>query len=89
MADAKTLEELATADYWDARYSKPDAAPTYEWFKGFDNLQDFFIKHLPPPTADLRIIHLGCGNSVCQPIMSMTRSADSFANCPRNLRMQV
>ena len=30
MADAKSLEELATAEYWDARYSKPDAVETYE-----------------------------------------------------------
>lgn len=66
MADAKSLEELATAEYWDTRYSKSNAVETYEWFKGYDNtsLRDFFTKHLPQSCSKPRILHLGCGNSV-------------------------
>jgi len=66
MAGAKSLEELATVEYWDTRYSKPNVVQTYEWFKGYDNirLREFFTKHLPQSSSELRILHLGCGNSV-------------------------
>ncbi|KAL9115610.1 MAG: hypothetical protein Q9187_007235 [Circinaria calcarea] len=66
MAGAKTLEELASAEYWDARYSST-AESTYEWFKSYNNLKPFFSRHLPAAKdenrANVRLLHLGCGNS--------------------------
>lgn len=66
MADAKTLEELAEPDYWNARYAKPADSETFEWFKSYKNLEAFFAKHMPraDDNAQPRILHLGCGNSV-------------------------
>ena len=69
MADAETLEELAHAEYWNQRYSSSSDS-SYEWFKSFETLKPFLCKHLPDPFAGLdainpRILHLGCGNSVC------------------------
>ena len=69
MANAETLEELAHAEYWDQRYlSSSDSS--YEWFKPFEILKPFLSKHLPVPSVGVngtnpRILHLGCGNSVC------------------------
>jgi hypothetical protein len=77
MSDAKTLEELAFAKYWDERYGKPDAEESFEWFKSYENLKGFLGKWLPKVEeggedgkegegkADQPLIlHLGCGNSV-------------------------
>ena len=67
MADAKTLEEIATAEYWDTRYSSTTES-TYDWFKTYDNLKPFLSRHLPAPKdergVNVRLLHLGCGNSV-------------------------
>ena len=72
MADAKTLEELASVEYWDTRYSSTPES-TYEWFKSYDSLKPFFSKHLPAPEdedgANVRVLHLGCGNSVSSVIV--------------------
>ncbi|KAJ7855034.1 S-adenosyl-L-methionine-dependent methyltransferase [Mycena olivaceomarginata] len=66
MANAKTLEELSRADYWDERYRGDDSKDaTFEWFKSFSNLESLFSKCLPKPAGAFpRILHLGCGNSV-------------------------
>jgi len=73
MSDAKTLEELAFAKYWDERYAKPDAEESFEWFKSYENLRGFLGKWLPEVKetgqGEVRggqpsILHLGCGNSV-------------------------
>lgn len=71
MSGSKSLEELSFSSYWDSRYAKPDAEESFEWFKSFSNLQNFFERHLPPPTLSVNdsgkppaILHLGCGNSV-------------------------
>ena len=69
MADAETVEELAHAAYWNQRYSSSSDS-SYEWFKSFASLKPFLSKHLPDPSTwvngtDPRILHLGCGNSVC------------------------
>lgn len=67
MSDAKTLEELAFAKYWDERYAKPDAEESFEWFKSYVNLKGFLKKWLPKVEAQNeqpKILHLGCGNSV-------------------------
>ena len=71
MSDAKTLEELAFAKYWDERYAKPDAEESFEWFKSYENLKGFLEKWLPKVQEigeekgeRPKILHLGCGNSV-------------------------
>jgi len=71
MSDAKTLEELAFAQYWDERYAKPDAEESFEWFKSYENLRGFLGKWLPEVERTKeeegeqpKILHLGCGNSV-------------------------
>lgn len=71
MSDAKTLEELAFAKYWDDRYAKPDAEESFEWFKSYENLKGFLGKWLPKVSEieegkveQPKILHLGCGNSV-------------------------
>lgn len=44
---------------------------SFEWFKDFQSLKPFFEKHLPSPGENMeegkgpRVLHLGCGNSVC------------------------
>jgi hypothetical protein len=63
-------KELASADYWDRRYSdgklgEDDAdEEEYEWFKTFDKLRPFLLKHLPRPEDAPKILQLGCGKSV-------------------------
>jgi len=71
MSDAKTLEELAFAKYWDDRYAKPDAEESFEWFKSYENLKGFLEKWMPKAEeagkgngGQPAILHLGCGNSV-------------------------
>lgn len=66
------LVELAHPEYWNTRYAseqKPAENGTkeidsFEWFRTFEVLKPFFLKHLPPPSNDLHILQLGCGNSV-------------------------
>lgn len=70
----ETDEELSHSEYWDERYSKSDgAAPTHEWFRSFSDLEPFFQKNLfevdrLKPSDNLRILHLGSGDSVRRPI---------------------
>ncbi|KAJ7353394.1 hypothetical protein DFH08DRAFT_923025 [Mycena albidolilacea] len=48
MANAKTLEELSRADYWDERYRGDDSKDaTFEWFKSFSNLESLFRNAFP------------------------------------------
>ncbi|MCJ1251145.1 hypothetical protein MMC30_008376 [Trapelia coarctata] len=63
MADAKTVEEVATLEYWDARYSRREDS-AYEWFGSYTDFRSFFDRHIPalPPSNPL-IVHLGCGRS--------------------------
>jgi EEF1A lysine methyltransferase 4 len=67
-------QNLSKASFWDERYSSAPPgsdAPTHEWFKSFDSLKPFLEKHLflpKPPDDDIRILHLGCGDSVSPPV---------------------
>ncbi|KAG0632988.1 S-adenosyl-L-methionine-dependent methyltransferase [Tuber brumale] len=56
------LEALATPEYWNARYTT-DSTP-FDWFKNPTSIHPFLTKHLPSPTPNLSILHLGCGNSL-------------------------
>ena len=73
MATEASLEELAHPKYWDARYAleqknKAEAPhgtlASYDWFRTFDEIRPLLLKYLPPAMDDIRILHLGCGNSV-------------------------
>jgi EEF1A lysine methyltransferase 4 len=66
--NADDIKRLAHADYWDERYAGtgPDQQ-LHEWFRGFDELNQLFTRHLidtRPPTTAPRILHLGSGDSV-------------------------
>ncbi|CAZ79236.1 unnamed protein product [Tuber melanosporum] len=56
------LEALATPEYWNTRYAT-DSTP-FDWFKNPTSIHPFLTKHLPPPTSNPSILHLGCGNSL-------------------------
>lgn len=36
----------------------------YEWFRTFEQIRPFLVKHLPPAGAGVRVLQLGCGTSV-------------------------
>ncbi|RSL99066.1 hypothetical protein BHE90_005198 [Fusarium euwallaceae] len=63
-------QALSHSEYWDERYSKSDgAAPTHEWFRSSDDLEQFFQKNLfeadgLKPSDNPLILHLGSGDSV-------------------------
>ena len=65
MADAE-IKRLAHADYWDARYSETgEGQQCHEWFRSFNDLEAFFEQNLPQrPPSDVRVLHLGSGDSV-------------------------
>lgn len=73
MVKDEELIELAHPEYWNTRYASEQKATedgtknieSYEWFRTFEVLKPFFINRLPPPSNDLHILQLGCGNSVC------------------------
>ncbi|CUS10593.1 unnamed protein product [Tuber aestivum] len=56
------LEALAAPEYWDTRYAT-DPTP-FDWFRNPTSIHPFLTRHLPPPTSDPPILHLGCGNSL-------------------------
>lgn len=63
-------KELSRAEYWEKRYatiedSNAAAGEDYEWFKTYDKLRPFLEKHLPSAASDTKVLHLGCGTSVC------------------------
>lgn len=58
------VERLAQPDYWDEKYTAEGATKSFDWFRDFQSLKPFFAKHMPDKAA--RILHLGCGNSVCR-----------------------
>jgi len=37
---------------------------SFEWFRTFAQIKDFLADSMPPPSDDLKLLHLGCGNSV-------------------------
>ena len=67
---AENDKTLGNPEYWDARYSKSDGGvPTHEWFRSFNDLEQFFEKSLfgrlgSQPTNKPLILHLGSGDSV-------------------------
>ena len=65
MSDAE-IARLSHADYWDERYSETDPGQQYhEWFRSFDDLMPFFEQNLlKKPASNLKILHLGSGDSV-------------------------
>lgn len=61
------LAELAHAEYWDERYKKPEEQDKYDWLRDFKAVEPFLKGHLPAQNRHQpRILHVGCGNSVCQ-----------------------
>jgi len=71
MVKDEELVELAHPEYWDERYTSEQrigqdgSQPmlgSYEWFRNFEKLRPFFVKHLPA-SSRCHILHLGCGNS--------------------------
>ena len=67
-------KELATPDYWNSRYASEKSGDIekeqeeYEWFKTFEKLRPFLERHLPPVQDGRKILHLGCGKSVCESV---------------------
>lgn len=67
-------KELSTAEYWETRYAKEQETSQepsqededYEWFKTYAKLKPFLDKHLAGAAVRPKILHLGCGTSVCQ-----------------------
>ena len=60
--DSATDNEKSVID--DNDESKKDLM-TYDWFRGWDYLESWCRENLPPTSAHPKILHLGCGNSVC------------------------
>lgn len=63
-------KELSKVEYWENRYAAeetPDNGSTeeYEWFKKYSSLKPFLDANLPGPETNPRVLHLGCGTSVC------------------------
>lgn len=61
---------LSLAQFWDERYAKADGdKPTHEWLCTFDGLEPFLESNLyrgrEDQGKDVRILHLGSGDSVC------------------------
>ncbi|KAI8928548.1 S-adenosyl-L-methionine-dependent methyltransferase [Entophlyctis helioformis] len=54
-------ERYGTLDYWEERYQQEDETVTFEWFKGFEDLDGFLTTALCNKSAS--VLHLGCGNS--------------------------
>lgn len=73
MAKEEELIELTHPEYWNQRYvlekelKQGEDLGSFEWFRDFTKLRAFFAKHLPAPSNECHILHLGCGNSVCFP----------------------
>lgn len=65
------LIKLTSPEYWNQRYvlekemNQGGILGSFEWFRDFEKLRTFFLKHLPGPSSRCHILHLGCGNSVC------------------------
>lgn len=64
-----SLKELGFAEYWNKRYENLSGPgdSSHEWFRSFDHLRILLETHLPPPSANPWILHLGCGDSVRLP----------------------
>jgi hypothetical protein len=63
-------KQLASAEYWDNKYTKdaeghatPDRKE-HERFQTFEQLRPFLEKQLPSVSESPRILQLGCGKSV-------------------------
>ena len=69
-------DELSHREYWDQRYkalidqevegnSDEGKVETYDWFRNWEQLESWFRDILRcSSSASLKILHLGCGNSV-------------------------
>jgi hypothetical protein len=79
MFNDEALTELSDPNYWDKRYASqqsvsqnetPTNLDSFEWFRSFDQLRQFFAEYLPSPASGCHILQLGCGNSVsvCFPV---------------------
>lgn len=70
-------KELSYKEYWDQRYLKENEQQSekdeanYEWFKTFEKLRPFLVRHLPNVSSNPRILHLGCGTSVGDTVRHM------------------
>jgi len=77
MVKDEELVELGFPKYWDERYQaelgEQEELKSFEWFRNFSKLKPFFDKHLPPPSSDCHILHLGCGNSVMCPFKFISK----------------
>ena len=75
---AKDDAELATAEYWNHRYEESGAEEAYDWFRDWEQLGAWFKNHLSRP--DVRILHLGCGNSVSLLCLIYVYTGDSVTH---------
>lgn len=61
MCDPVENAKYGTQEFWEERYLKEkETNTTFDWFKGYENLDGLFKKLIP---MDSKILHLGCGNS--------------------------
>jgi hypothetical protein len=71
--DDSENERLAHADYWDDRYAQTQQGQqVHEWFRSFQDLDEFFSRHLfQTRAADTspHILHLGSGDSASCPCL--------------------
>jgi len=54
-----------TNDEDESVYSQETDMETYDWFRSWEHLESWLRDNLPPSSTSPRILHLGCGNSVC------------------------
>lgn len=61
------VERLQTKEYWNSRYAAKQES--FDWFKSYADIAPFFQKHIDWNHArELKVLMLGCGNSVCRVI---------------------
>lgn len=71
----KISNRLKHSKLQDTRYQKDRDDTTFDWFKTFQDLEPFFRKHITwdnESGRDLRIVMLGCGNSVSRVLFEET-----------------
>lgn len=78
---------LSSADYWDQYYGANTSidvgdaggAPTHEWFRSFDDIQEFLGRNLinaigRTPSDNPWVVHIGSGDSVSAYSLSVSPS---------------
>jgi hypothetical protein len=79
MSSKELLEELAHPEYWNDRYTtKAATGDKYDWLRSLQATKPFLKKHLPNSQVEPRILQLGYGNSVGEPLFSQLNQSRSF-----------